>query len=246
MLNGLTITRDALQRTVRLVTTARLRESVLLNLVDADELAALAEIEGATSNRLVAQTRGTSDIQSYELVYGVPHAAFINASFAYAKPREPNRFNGSDRGAWYAALDVDTCLQEVAYHLTEALAATGVFEATVEYAELFASFAGEFVDLRGQPGHASLHPDKSIGYPAGNALADAARAKGLNGIIYPSVRRSEGTCIAALFPHAVQSVAQGDVYRMTWQGSPNPQIEKVDDGDELPAKKKGHSMHRTP
>jgi hypothetical protein len=227
MLEGLTITRDALPRTIRLVTTARLRPPVLSQLVDADELAALAEIEGATSNRLMAQNRGTADVQAYELVYGVPHAAFINASFAYAKPREANRFNGSERGAWYAALDLDTCLAEVRHHLTEALAQTGVYEAVVDYAELYASFAGEFVDLRPHSDHICLHPDKGVGYPAGNALADAARARGLNGIIYPSVRQAGGTCIAALFPHAVQSVAQGDVYRMTWRGAPVPAIENV-------------------
>lgn len=227
MPDGLTITRDALSRTVRLVTTARLREPVLLGLVGAEDLAALAEIEGATSNRLVAQARGAGDVQSYELVYGVPHANFINAAFSYAKPREPNRFNGTDRGAWYAGLALETSLAEVRHHVTEMLAATGVFEAIVEYAELYASFAGEFLDLRPHPDHTALDPNKAIGYPAGNALADAARAKGLNGIIYPSVRHSGGTCIAALFPHAVQSVAQGDVYRMTWRGSSEPEIEKV-------------------
>lgn len=227
MLEGLTITRDALPRTIRLVTTARLRPPVLSQLVDADELAALAEIEGATSNRLMAQNRGIGDVQAYELVYGVPHAAFINASFTYAKPREANRFNGAERGAWYAALDLDTCLAEVRHHLTEALAQTGVYESVVDYAELCASFAGEFVDLRPHSDHICLHPDKGVGYPAGNALADAARARGLNGIIYPSVRHAGGTCIAALFPHAVQSVAQGNVYRMTWRGAPEPAIEKV-------------------
>jgi hypothetical protein len=227
MLEGLTITRVALSRTVRLVTTARLRESVLLGLVGAEDLEALAEIEGATSNRLVAQSRGAGEVQSYELVYGVPHASFINAAFSYAKPREPNRFNGADRGAWYAGFEVETSLAEVKFHLTEMLAATGVFEAVVDYAELHASFAGEFVDLRQHTDHSALDPNKAIGYPAGNALADAARAKGLNGIIYPSVRHPGGTCIAALFPHAVQSVAQGDVYRMSWRGTSEAEVEKV-------------------
>jgi RES domain-containing protein len=227
MLDGLTISREALPRTVRLVTTARLRESVLLDLVDASELDALSEIEGATSNRRIAQARGAGEVRSLELVYGVPHAAFINASFAYAKPREPNRFNGPERGAWYAALEIETSLAEVKFHLTEALAAAGDFHATVDYAEMFASFAGEFVDLRAHPDHQSLHPDKAIGYPTGNALAEAARRRGLNGIIYPSVRLPGGTCVAALFPHAVQSVAQGGVYRMTWSGEPEPAIEAL-------------------
>jgi hypothetical protein len=227
MLEGLTISRQGLARTVRLATTARLRESVLLELVDASELDALSEIEGATSSRQIAQARGAGEVQPYELVYGVPHAHFINASFAYAKPGEPNRFSGAGRGAWYAAFAVETCLAEVAFHLTEALAAAGDFNATVDYAEMFASFAGEFLDLRPHPMHEALQPDKTAGYPAGNALAEAARARGLNGIIYPSVRHPGGTCLVALFPHAVQSVAQGDVYRMRWRGDREPTMERV-------------------
>jgi hypothetical protein len=227
MLDRLTISREAIERTVRLVTTARLRGSVLLDLVDESELESLSEIEGATSARRIAQARGAGEVRSHELVYGVPHAHFINASFAYAKPREPNRFNGADRGAWYAGFDVKTSLAEVKFHLTEALAAAGDFNATVEYAEMFASFAGEFVDLRAHPTHEALHPEKAAGYPVGNALADAVRVRGLNGIIYPSVRDPGGTCLVALFPHAVQSVAQGDVYRMVWSGQPEPTVNLV-------------------
>ncbi len=227
MLEGLTINRHAFERTVRLVTTARLRQSAMLDLVDESELEALSEIEGATSNRRIAQARGAGEVQSYELVYGVPHAHFINASFAYAKPREPNRFNGADRGAWYAGFEIETSLAEVKFHLTNALKAAGDFNATVDYAEMFASFAGEFVDLRAHPTHQSLHPEKTVGYPVGNALAEAAMAHGLNGIIYPSVRNPGGTCLAALLPHAVQSVAQGSVYRMTWRGKRDPTVELV-------------------
>jgi hypothetical protein len=227
MLDGLKISREAIERTVRLVTTARLRDSVLRDLVDESEMEALTEIEGATSTRRLAQARGAGDVPSHELLYGVPHAHFINASFAYAKPREPNRFNGADRGAWYAGFDVETSLAEVKFHLTRFLEAAGNFNTTVEYAEMFASFAGEFVDLRAHATHQALDPDKAVGYPVGNALADAARVRGLNGIIYPSVRHPGGTCLVALFPHAVQSVAQGDVYRMVWSGQPEPTVSLV-------------------
>jgi RES domain-containing protein len=227
LLQGLTVARIALPRTVRLVSTARLREPVLLDLCDEPDLAALAEIEGATSGRLTAEARGSAGISSHELVHGVPHAAHINAAFAYARPNALNRFNGPDRGAWYAALALETSLAEVSFHLAQFLAETGLFETVVDYAEMFASFAGEFVDLRTAPEHAALNPDKAAGYAAGNALARAARVEGLNGIIYPSVRHAGGTCIAALFPHAVQSVAQGDVYRLRWQGSPEPLVERI-------------------
>jgi RES domain-containing protein len=219
------IIRDGFPRTVRLVTTARLREAVLKALADSDkELAELAEIEGATSTRLVAEDRGLAQISARELIHNVPGASFINASFAYSKPRELNRFNGPGRGAWYAALAVETCLAEVAFHMTEFLGRTGMFEATVDYAELHASLAGEYLDLRKKHAHPSLSMDTTAGYKAGNALADAAIAKGINGVIYPSLRHTTGTCFAVLFPHAVQSVAQGDVFRLTWTGKPSPSI----------------------
>lgn len=217
---------EAFPRTVRLVTTARLREPVLAPLVDGDgELALLAEIEGATSRRLTAEDRGIPGLAANELVHDVPHARFINASFAYARPGQPNRFNGPDRGAWYAALAIETCFREVAHHLTRVLADAGDFHAVVDYAEMFSSLAGAFLDLREAPDHPALGADEQAAYPLGNALARAARAGGLNGIIYPSVRHRGGTCIAALRPAAVQSVRQGAVYRMTWRGEPTPTID---------------------
>ena len=225
-IDGVPVVIEAFPRTVRLVTTARLRAAVLASLVDGDdELADLAEIEGATSARLIAQDRGIAGLRANELVYDVPHAHFINASFAYAKPQQPNRFNGPNRGAWYAALDVATCLAEVGFHLTSMLADAGDFNATVEYAEMFSSMAGDFLDLRRMPAHPALGADIATAYPLGNALADRARAAGLNGIIYPAVRHPGGTCIAALRPAAVQSVRQGAIYRMTWRGSPTPTVE---------------------
>lgn len=216
----LPLVREAFSQTVRLVSSARLRPPVLAPLADDDdELALLAEIEGATSGRLVAEERGLGALTAKELVHGVPHAKFINASFAYAKPRKPMRFNPVGRGAWYAALAVETCIAEVGHHLTLALADAGDFNAIVEYAEMHASMAGVFVDLRQRPDHASLHPDPRIGYLAGNNVAALARGAGHNGIIYPSVRHAGGTCIAALWPNVVQSVAQGAMYRLTWSGS---------------------------
>ncbi len=227
MLEGLPVVREAFARTVRLVSTARLRASVLNALADEDDLEALSEIEAATSTRLVAQDRGFESLHANEFVFNVPHAKFVNACFAYAKPRELNRFNGPGRGAWYAALAVETCLAEVIHHMTEMLARTGEFRAVVEYAEMHASLAGEYVDLRQVHDHPCLHPDPAQAYPRGNALAEAARAVGLNGIIYPSVRHSGGTCFAALWPHAVQSVAPGCVYRIEWKDGPKPEITAV-------------------
>jgi RES domain-containing protein len=218
------VARIALERTVRLVATARLRDPVLLKLVRQALLNDLAEIEGATSGRLAAQQQGAENLRSSELVGGLPHAYFINAAFTYFRPQEPNRFNGPGRGAWYAALAVETCKLEVAFHLTRELERVNDFNTIADYAEMFASFAGEFVDLRSAtPRPDCLHPDPAVGYLAGNSLAELTRHNGHNGIVYPSVRHDGGTCLVALWPAAVQSVAQGRVLRAAWAGSPTPE-----------------------
>ena len=226
-LAGFPVLRAAFASTVRLVSSARLRQAVLACLADsAADLDALTEIEAATSQRLTAQDRGTGSLNARELVYGIPHASFINAAFAYARPLALNRFNGPGRGAWYAALETETCVREVAFHMAAFLRDAGDFTAVVQYAEMFASLAGEYVDLRGQT-HDCLLADTGIAYPAGNALAEATRAAGLNGLIYPSARHPGGTCFAVLWPHAIQSVRQGSVLELRWSGTPEPVVVQV-------------------
>ena len=95
----------------------------------------LAEIEQATSG-MIAQERGISDLAANELVYDVPHARTMRP--LRMLPQQPNRFNGPNRGHG-AALDVETCLAEVGFHLTNALADAG--DATVGHAEMFCSLA---------------------------------------------------------------------------------------------------------
>ena len=222
------VRRIAHDRTIRLVASARLRDPVLRKLVTDADLAALEEIEGATSGRLRAQQSGAERLDRRELIYGLPHAHFINAAFSYFMPRALNRFNGPGRGAWYAALARDTCVAEVAFHMERELANVGDFRATVDYAALYASFIGDFVDLRGaKPRPEFLHRDPDQSYPAGNAFADAVRHAGHYGIVYPSARHAGGTCLVALAPHAVQSVTQGAVIRLAWSGRPGPRVSQL-------------------
>jgi hypothetical protein len=116
----------------------------------------------------------------------------------------------------------------VAFHMERELANIADFNATVDYAELFASFIGEFVDLgAAEPRPEFLDPDPDEAYSAGNVFADAVRAAGHYGIVYPSLRHFGGTCLVALIPHAVQSVTQGGVIRLTWYGRPGPRVSQV-------------------
>ena len=86
----------------------------------------------------------------------------------------------------------------------------------------------DFVDLRNQnPTPDCLHPDTSIGYPAGQELADEIRKGGHNGIVYPSARHANGVCLAAFWPGLIQNFRQGESWILKWAGSPTPTITKA-------------------
>jgi RES domain len=222
---------DLAQRdTVRLISTGRLKESVLFPLAANHEaLEHLARLESVTNARLKAQEAGLPKLDPRELVFGRAGYTFINAAFTHTRPGG-NRFNAEDRGAWYCAFEVETSIGEVSYHLTRELEAIGCFENTTDYAELIADFYGEFHDLRAvnRALEPALHDDPRVSYPAGQALAKRLRSEAdSNGIVYPSARRAAGTCLVAFQPDLVQNMRQGAIWRLEWQGSPTPSVSRA-------------------
>ena len=208
--------------TIRLIPTAYHKPPVLKAIVDTDEERAILElIEGLTSGRLKAERSGLSALDARELAYGVWGTSYINAAFAYTRP-EGNRFNDGTRGAWYCALEDLTAIEEVAFHKTRELTRIGVFEEETTYQSLLAGFIGEFHDARGlKRGDGILGDDPDTAYPLGQDLANTLRADGGRGIIYPSVRHPNGTCIVAFHPHIVQNVRLGARWKIIWDGSPD-------------------------
>ncbi len=213
--------------TIRLISTARLKEPVLLPLATTQgALDDLADLESVTNGRLQAQETGLPDLDPRELVFGRAGHTFINAAFTHTRPGG-NRFNGDDRGAWYCGFDAQTCLGEVSYHLTRELEAIDRFENVTDYAELVADFFAPFHDLRAaDPGlEPSLHADPAMAYPAGQALALRLRKEqASNGIIYQSVRHPGGICLVAFRPDLVLNLRQGGMWRLEWQRDPTPSI----------------------
>jgi RES domain-containing protein len=213
--------------TVRLISTGRLKDPVLLPLAaNHGALEDLAILESATNGRLVAQESGLPELDSRELVFGRAGFTFINAAFTHTRPGG-NRFNDEARGAWYCGFDADTAIKEVSYHLTRELEAIDRFENVTDYGELIADFFGSFHDMRNADAkiEPALHQDPAIGYPAGQSLARQLRLDHTsNGIVYPSVRHSGGTCLACFRPDLVQNLRQGGIWRLEWQGKPIPSV----------------------
>jgi hypothetical protein len=82
---------DLAQRdTVRLVSTGRLKEPVLLPLAANHEaLENLAGLESVTNGRLKAQETGLPELDPRELVFGRAGYTLINAAFTHTAGWEP-------------------------------------------------------------------------------------------------------------------------------------------------------------
>ena len=200
-------------------------ESVLTNISPDQELLDTAfELDNLTNDRLRAEQELLPGIGPHELVFGIPYASVINAAFTHAHP-EGSRFNGPDRGAWYASKNVRTAMEEVAYHQAVALSETGIFEDEITYDEYLADFNGEFHDLRGGVEFRDYLSRDS--YIASQELAERLLADGSLGIVYPSVRHAGGECLACFRPALVSNVRKSTTYRFRWEGTPEPRIEPI-------------------
>jgi hypothetical protein len=210
--------------THRLIPSRRLArgDSVLAAIADDDEhLQAIFELDAATNDRLLAADGRLPGIGLDELVFGVPHAAVINAAFCHPHPLGA-RFSGPDRGAWYAGVDLATAQAEVGFHKSVALAEIGRLEDSVTYDDYLADVSATLHDLRGVRGAGAwLDPER---YDASQALAADLLAAGSLGIVYPSARRAGGTCLACFRPAIVGNVRRDRTYRFTWTGRPEPEI----------------------
>ncbi|KQY01571.1 hypothetical protein ASD28_08720 [Massilia sp. Root133] len=204
---------------------ADLEDSVLAPLADDDGmLRDLFDLDNATNDRLRGESGLLPGIGVDELVFGVPNFRIVNAAYTYARP-EGSRFNDGERGAWYCAFEIETALAEVAFHKTVEYQEIGHFDDSVSYQALLADFSAGFHDLRGADAWEDCLAADS--YVASQALAAELLEAGSMGVIYPSVRRPEGTNLACFRPALVGNVRKGHAYRLTWAGSPLPAIEPL-------------------
>ena len=195
--------------------------SVLARLTDDPKtLQDIFELDNATNDRLLAESRLLPGIDQRELVFGIPSYRIINATFCHPAPAG-SRFNSSDRGAWYAGFELQTSQAEIIYHRQLWLRETAWEEEdSADYLDYLADFRADFHDLRATTEFAECLSPTS--YAASQALADQLLELGSAGIVYPSVRRARGTCLACFRPVLVTNVRKGYVYTFVFKDSRTP------------------------
>jgi len=183
-------------------------DSVLTRLTeDAEDLSALFELEGATNDRLLGEAGLLPGITVRELVFGLSYSHIVNAAFTHANP-SGSRFNGPERGAWYAAFVRETSEREVAYHKSKELQEIRWQEKeTFTYVDFLADFRGTFHDIRNDARFRNCLDANS--YRASRRLAGELLEDGSAGVVYPSVRHQSGTCVACFRPALVNNVRKG-------------------------------------
>ena len=183
-------------------------ESVLTRLTDyVADLNALFELEGATNDRLLGEAGQLPGITVRELVFGLSYSHIVNAAFTHPNPAG-SRFNGPERGAWYAAFARSTSELEVGYHRAKELQEIHWQESeTFTYVDFLADFRGQFHDIRNDPHFRNCLDPNS--YNSSQHLATRLLEQGSAGIVYPGVRHKSGTCIACFRPALVNNVRKG-------------------------------------
>lgn len=205
------------QGTHRLIPTAYTTKSVLETLsLPANVISDLTELDAATNERKISEHGGNAAISPGELLYGVPEAHIVNAAFTHPGPFG-GRFNDSRRGAWYAGIELDTSIHEVAFHKRRLLKDSRISEPlSFDYADFLADFSGQFHFLDDAERQQCLQPGPIPGcYGPSQALAGSLLYSGSSGIVYPSVRRAGGTCIACFRPALVFHPHRGRLYHIT-------------------------------
>ncbi|HMC78197.1 MAG TPA: RES family NAD+ phosphorylase [Vicinamibacterales bacterium] len=198
-------------------------DSALARIADDDDhLQAIFALDAATNDRLLAQHQRFLGIGVEEMVVGVPFAHVVNAPFCHPHPLG-SRFNGPDRGAWYAGFALATSQAEVAVHKQIELAETGWdAEESITYDDYLSDVSAVFHDLRRAPGFRGCLAPAS--YVASQALAERLLDAGSLGVVYPSVRHAGGTCVACFRPALVTNVRRDATYRFTFAAGEAPGI----------------------
>ncbi len=208
---------------------ARYSDSVLTRIADSDaDLQLVYALDNATNERLLAEANSRLGIAARELVFDVPYARIINAAFAHPHPQGA-RFSTPYRGAWYAGFELATSKAEVLFHRCVQFNEIGWLEREdLDYDHYYADFSGSFHDLRASasPGESEARQREAFldprSYIASQQLAVELLEAGSLGVIYPSARRSAGTCLACFRPGAVASVKKRGLHRLSWRPDAPP------------------------
>jgi hypothetical protein len=181
-----------------------------------EDFDALYALEAMTNDRLRTEVGELDLVPREERRFG-PGYGPIMAALTHLNPLG-SRFSDGTYGVFYCARSRVTAIAETRYHTARFLEATAEPPMRQQMRLYTVVAQGEVVDLRGDPqlDLAVLSPDD---YLAGQSLGRAVREAGAPGIAYPSVRDTEGECLAAFRTTLLRDCHHAAYLEYNWNGT---------------------------
>ncbi|AXF17853.1 RES family NAD+ phosphorylase [Paraburkholderia caledonica] len=181
-----------------------------------EDFDALYALEAMTNDRLRTEVGELDLVPREERRFG-PGYGPIMAALTHLNPLG-SRFSDGTYGVFYCARSRGTAIAETRYHTARFLEATAEPPMRQQMRLYTVVAQGEVLDLRGDPklDLAVLSPDD---YLAGQSLGRAVREAGAPGIAYPSVRDTEGECLAAFRTTLLRDCHHAAYLEYNWNGT---------------------------
>ncbi len=180
-----------------------------------EDLDVVFAIEALTNPRIRQELGQLSLVPPADRVAG-PGATLVMAAFTHLNPLG-SRFSDGGWGVYYAAESLDTAVAEVSHHRGAFLARTNEEAIDIDLRWIQADLEAKLHDLRGQ---GAARPDlyDRDHYGASQQMGRALRAQGSTGIVYDSVRRATGQCVAVFRPKALSNARAAGHLGLHWDG----------------------------
>lgn len=186
--------------------------SVFDSVADPADLEAVFQVESMTNPRRRQELGQLSLVPSNRRISG-PGTTPVMAAFTHLNP-QGSRFSDGNYGVYYAAKDLETATHETVYHTQNFLRATNEPACVVQKRCYAADLNGKLHDVR--TGHPELHDPNS--YVASQTMARQLRERGSDGLLYNSVRKRGGQCVAVFYPDLLSPARQGQHLQYQWDG----------------------------
>lgn len=211
----------AWKRSVKLVTSIFPPVDLFEEVADAADFEALLALRGRTDPARSEVLLGLL-VPPAERVYG-PGAGYVMAPFVHLSPVGtrfgPPALSVAPFGVYYAARDEATAIAEVKHHRAQFLNATAAPAQDLDYTVLNAPVKGpHFYDLREREQEfRKVYSPTS--YAESQKLGAKLREQGADGIVYDSVRREGGECVAVFRPRCVGPARPVKQLIFRWDGA---------------------------
>lgn len=205
------------RRSVRIVRSVFPPIDLFEDIADPADWPLLISAEQKTNPRLM-ESIGQLDLVPPDRRVSGPGASYLMAPFTHVSPDRPSRFTAGNYGVLYVGNMFDVALFETLYHHARFMRMTNEAPGwTSQFREILMDTDARLHDLRSDASaHGSVLADDD--YSASQVLGEQLRNMGSQGVVYPSVRYSQGECAALFYPDLASNAHPGRHLDYHWDG----------------------------